>query len=177
MKERRLMLYIAASLDGYIATADEDLEWLLSVEGEGDNGFSEFYDTVDTILLGRKTYDWIMTHEGQNFPYKGKECYVFSRTPHDRTEHVTFLSEDAVSFAASLKNKPGKAIWLVGGGLLLDEFLRRDAINEIILNIAPALLGKGIPLFHSKDMQTALTLKSVRRFGQFVELHYTVNNK
>ncbi|WP_338322965.1 hypothetical protein [Oceanobacillus halophilus] len=59
-KKRKLLLFIASSLDGYIAAKDESLEWLYNVDGEGDNGFSEFYDTVDTVLLGKRTYDWVM---------------------------------------------------------------------------------------------------------------------
>jgi len=72
-------LYFATSLDGYIATEDESLEWLFNVEGEGDNGYSEFYETVDTILMGNKTYEWIIRHETGEFPYKNKDCYVFTR--------------------------------------------------------------------------------------------------
>ncbi len=65
---RKVIVYIATSLDGYIATKDESLDWLFKVEGEGDNGYSEFYDTIDTIVLGRRTYDWIMNEEKGNFP-------------------------------------------------------------------------------------------------------------
>ncbi|WP_243156519.1 hypothetical protein [Clostridium sp. C8-1-8] len=68
--KRNLVLYIATSLDGYIATEDDSLEWLFKIEGEGDNGYSEFYNTVDTILIGRRTYDWIIEEEKGNFPYK-----------------------------------------------------------------------------------------------------------
>ena len=61
--QRSVVLFIASSLDGYIATKDESMEWLYNVEGEGDNGFSAFYETVDTVLLGKKTYDWVMKHD------------------------------------------------------------------------------------------------------------------
>lgn len=89
-KQRKLVLLIATSLDGYIATKDDSLDWLFKVEGEGDNGISEFYETVDTILMGRKTYDWIITHMTEEFPYKNKECYVFSRQENEDTEDVKF---------------------------------------------------------------------------------------
>ena len=79
-KKRNLILFIASSLDGYIATKDESLEWLYNVEGEGDNGYSEFYDTVDTILMGKRTYDWVLNQDLKEFPYKNKECYVFTRS-------------------------------------------------------------------------------------------------
>lgn len=70
--KRDLILFIAMSLDGYIATKDESLEWLFNVEGEGDNGYSDFYETVDTVLMGKKTYDWMTRHVTGEFPYKNK---------------------------------------------------------------------------------------------------------
>jgi dihydrofolate reductase len=105
IKQRKVVLYTAASLDGFLATEDHNLEWLFAVEGEGDNGYSEFFDTVDTILLGRVTYDWLMDYEKGNFPYKDKECYVFSRSKRDNTNNVTFVDEDIVPFIQELKKK------------------------------------------------------------------------
>lgn len=174
VRKLKTVLYIAASLDGYIAAEDESLDWLLNVEGDGDNGFSKFYDTVDTILMGRKTYDWIMEHEGQDFPYKGKECYVFSKARQESSKNVTFINSDPAEFAESIKNKRGKNIWLVGGGILIDAFFKQKAVDTIIINIAPIILGSGIPLFHDSDLQTRLSLKKIRRYNQFAELHYEV---
>ncbi len=174
MNERKIVLYIAASLDGYIATNEENLEWLFQVAGEGDNGYSEFYDTVDTILLGRVTYDWIMQHEQGNFPYEGKECYVFSRKYQEDTEHVKFVNDDIEAFVNSLQRKEGKRIWLVGGGKILQDFLEKRLIDEMILNIAPVVLGSGIPLFRESNISTQLTLKKINRFNQFVEMRYDV---
>lgn len=174
MDKRKLVLYIATSLDGYIATKEESLEWLFSVEGEGDNGYSEFYDTVDTILIGRVTYDWIMKQENGNFPYKGKECYVFSRTKKEDNEYVHFVNDNVIELTRKLKQTDGKKIWIVGGGNLLHTFLQEDLVDELIINIAPVLIGKGIPLFIEKEQQTALSLKSMQRFGQFTELSYQV---
>ena len=174
MEQRKVVLYIASSLDGYIATKEHNLDWLFSVEGEGDNGYSKFYETVDTILIGRVTYDWIMEHENGNFPYKGKECYVFSRTKKEENEHVTFVDEDIAPFMKDLKSKNGKSIWLVGGGELLVNFIKENLVDELFITVAPRLLGKGIPLFKSSDFQTSLTLISINRFNQFAELHYEV---
>ena len=72
--QRKIVLFIATSLDGYIATEDDSLEWLFKVEGDGDNGYSDFYDTVDTVIMGRRTYDWLLEQELESFPYEGKEC-------------------------------------------------------------------------------------------------------
>ncbi|MCG7344463.1 dihydrofolate reductase family protein [Sporosarcina sp. ACRSL] len=173
-KKRNLVLYIAVSLDGYIATEDESLEWLFNVEGEGDNGYSEFYETVDTVLIGKKTYDWIIRHETREFPYKNKECYVFTRSSIEDTEDVKFINDDIVSITNKLKNQERRDIWIVGGGELLHHFVKEKLVDEIILTVAPVIIGKGIPLFNKGDYQLDLTLKGTRNFNQFVELHYGV---
>lgn len=174
MNQRKLVLFIASSLDGYIATEEHSLDWLFAVEGEGDNGISKFYETVDSILMGRVTYDWIMDYEKGKFPYEGKECFVFSKSRKEDNPYVTFVNEDIPQFTKNLKNKNGKAIWLVGGGNLLDTFMKENLVDEIIITIAPVLIGSGIPLFKNYHFQTSLLLKSVNRFNQFVELHYEV---
>ena len=174
MNQRKIILYIAASLDGYIATEEHSLDWLFSAEGKNDNGFSKFYDTVDTFLIGRATYDWIMNAEKGNFPYKGKECYVFSRMPKCNNEYVTFVNEDVITFTKNLKNNDGKNIWVVGGGELLHAFIKGQLVDELWITIAPVLLGKGIPLFKPTDNQTSLLLRKITQFNQFVELQYDV---
>lgn len=173
-KKRKLVLFIASSLDGYIATKDESLEWLDNVEGEGDNGYSEFLDTVDTIVFGKRTYDWLMKQDIEEFPYKDKECYVFTRSSIEDTEDVKFIHEDVSKFVDQLKSLDGENIWIVGGGELLHSFLQEKLVDELIITVAPILLGTGIPLFREGDYQLDLTLKGTRRFNQFVELHYEV---
>ncbi|QQZ07653.1 dihydrofolate reductase family protein [Heyndrickxia vini] len=173
-KKRKVVLFISTSLDGYIATKEESLDWLFKVEGDGDNGYSEFYETIDTILFGKKTYDWVMKQGIKELPYKNKECYVFTRSPNDDKEDVKFINEDAVNFTKKLKNQEGKNIWIVGGGELLHSFLREKLVDELIIKIAPTILGKGIPLFREGDYQLNLTLKKMRNFNQFVELHYEI---
>lgn len=173
-KNRSLVLFIATSLDGFITAENESLEWLFKVEGEGDNGYSEFFSTVDTILMGKKTYDWVMRHEDGEFPYKNKECYVFTRSDMEDTDEVKFINEELVGFTDRLKEQEGGRIWLVGGGDLLHSFLKEKLVDELIVTVAPTILGKGIPLFKQGDYQLELFLKQSRRFNQFVELHYEV---
>lgn len=173
-QNRNVVLFIASSLDSYIATKEESLEWLFKVEGEGDNGYSEFYNTIDTVLMGKKTYDWIMKHGFEEFPYQNKDCYVFTRSTIEDTENVKFVSPDIPDFVNELKSQPGKNIWIAGGGELLQSFLKESLVDELIVTIAPALIGKGIPLFKEGDYQLDLSLKGTRNFNQFVELHYEV---
>jgi dihydrofolate reductase len=171
---RRIVLFIAMSLDGYIATKDEKLDWLFRVDGEGDNGYSEFFESVDTILLGKRTYDWIMKHEAGVFPYPGKDCYVFTRAELEDTDDVQFVGGNIVQFAEALKKEDGKNIWMVGGGDILHEFLKEKLIDDLIVTVAPAIIGKGIPLFKEGDYELDLVLKGTRQFNQFVELWYEV---
>lgn len=170
--KRKLVLYIATSLDGYIATEDDSLEWLFKIEGEGDNGYSEFYKTVDTILIGRRTYDWVIDKEKGEFPYKNKKCYVFSKSISGKNENVEFINCDIVEFTNKLKEEVGGNIWIVGGGNLLHFFIKERLVDEFIVTIAPTLIGSGIPLFKEFDFELELKLKDIRRFNQFAELHY-----
>src|SRR5690625_1925303 len=156
-KKRNLVLFIASSLDGYIATKDDSLEWLYHVEGEGDHGFSEFYDTVDTILMGKRTYDWVMNQDLKEFPYKDKKCFVFTRSFTEHTEDVTFVNGDLADFVNELKSEDGKNIWMVGGGELLHSFMQEKLVDELIITVAPTLLGKGIPLFKEGNNQINLS--------------------
>jgi dihydrofolate reductase len=171
---RNVVLFIAQSLDGYIATKEDSLDWLFKVEGEGDNGYSEFYEEVDTIIMGKRTYDWIMNYEKGQFPYKNKNCYVFSRSQLEDTADVKFVNEDIINFTNSLKKEEGKNIWVVGGGDLLHTFFKEKLLDELILTTAPSIIGDGIPLFKPGNYQLELNLKRTRTFNQFVEVHYTV---
>lgn len=170
--KRKVIVYIATSLDGYIATEDDSLDWLFKVEGEGDNGYSEFYETIDTIILGRRTYEWIMRVENENFPYKNKKCYVFTKSSYELNENVEFVSNDIVEFINRLKDTDGKNVWIVGGGELLSYIVKENLVDEFIITIAPTIIGTGIPLFKKHNIEIELELKSIRRFNQFAELHY-----
>lgn len=169
---RKLVLYIAQSLDGYIAREDESLDWLFKCEGAGDNGYSAFYETVDTILLGRKTYQWVLRNVESGFPYRGKKCYVFSRTLTGKSESVEYVNQDVVSFTASLKARHGKDIGMVGGTEVLNPLLCEKLVDDFIIHVAPTIIGQGIPLFKSGSYEMWLELVKVTQYNQFVELHY-----
>lgn len=142
---RLLKLYIAASLDGYIAGHEGEIDWL-DAGGDLDYGYQEFYESVDTTLMGNSTYPLTLTVD--EFPYKKKTNYVFTRgTPPADTEYVRFVSGDISAFVRSLKEAPGEDIWLVGGGQINTVMLNDGLIDEIILTVFPLVLGKGIPLF------------------------------
>lgn len=169
--ERKISCYIAASLDGYIATKDDSLDWLFKVEGEGDAGYAEYMSRIDTIVMGRRTYEWVMAQENGAFPYTEQDCYVFTSSRTGEDAFVTFTDEGVASFAKRLREKPGKDIWVVGGSGLLHAFLQEQLIDEFIISIAPTLIGDGIPLFQESAFEQEFTLKSTKQYGQFAQLH------
>ncbi|RXZ79897.1 dihydrofolate reductase [Paenibacillaceae bacterium] len=170
--KRPVVLYIAATLDGYIARENGEIDWLLNVEGEGDNGYSTFYETIDTVLIGKKTYD--QTFElAEEFPYADKKCYVFTHSAQPPNPHVTFVNEDVAGFVQQLKVQEGSKIWIVGGADILDVLMKEKLVDEFIVAIAPVILGNGIPLFKPNNPEMKLTLKQAERMGQFVMLQYT----
>lgn len=171
--KRKFVCYIAESLDGYIATEDDSLEWLFKVEGEGDAGYSEFMETIDTVVMGRRTYDWVMEMEKGEYPYKNIKTYVFSRTiPASAAGEVEFTDMAIPAFAEQLKGEPGKNIWVVGGSTLLAGFLEAGLIDEFIISVAPVTIGSGIPLFQKTVLATEYKLRDVKRYGEFAQLHY-----
>ena len=143
----RVILYIATSMDGYIARTDGSVDWLESVESEyEDYGYSDFLKSVDIVLMGRKTFDQVLSFG--EWPYAGKQTIVFSRQPEnsDRSD-VRFFS--GTPEALSQQIDKDSTVWLVGGGQLNNLFLASHAIDEIILSIIPVCLGDGIPLFRT----------------------------
>ncbi|MCL6443457.1 MAG: dihydrofolate reductase family protein [Alicyclobacillus sp.] len=174
---RKLVFYGAVSLDGYLARKDGALDWLFATEGEEDMGYADFYATVDTVLMGRKTYDQILINSPDRFPYKGKECCVFSRTLTGTTSAVQFVNDDIVEFTRWLKSREGKSIWMVGGGEALHPLIRAQLVDEFIIQIAPSIIGRGIPLFLPGDVNFRLLLVDVKRYKQFAELHYVTRSE
>jgi dihydrofolate reductase len=144
MTERRIVLYLAASLDGFIARRDGGIDWLPAL-GPEDYGYAQFLSTVDTVVMGRTTYEQILTLGP--YLYREKKGYVFSTRRRGRDEDVEFVSGDVAEFAADLRSAPGKDIWLVGGARLAQEFLHVGAVDVLVLTIIPRLLGEGIALF------------------------------
>ncbi|REK74437.1 dihydrofolate reductase family protein [Paenibacillus paeoniae] len=173
--KRPVALYIAISLDGYIARENGEIDWLYEIEGEGDNGYSEFYETIDTVLMGNKTYEHTFELADQ-FPYPDKKCYVFSRSEQEPTSHVTFVTGDVTGFIEKLKEHDGSKIWIVGGAEILDVLLKSKLVDEFIITMMPTILGKGIPLFKKDNPELKLFLAETKRYGQMVQLRYSVKS-
>jgi dihydrofolate reductase len=168
---RKIILYIAASLDGYIARENGAIDWLPAEDPKEDYGYKAFLGSVDTIIMGRKTYDQILTFS--EFPYKDKKCYVFT-TDFNRFDHnVQFVDKNITCFTGNIKHQKGSDIWLVGGSEIIDIFIKAKMIDEIILFIIPTILGNGIPLFRHDDNEIKLQLKYSKQYPSgIVQLNY-----
>ncbi|BBI36441.1 dihydrofolate reductase family protein [Cohnella abietis] len=173
MKNNKVVLYIAMSLDGYIAKSNGSVDWLFDVEGDGeDNGYNHFYSTVGTIVMGRLTYDEVL-QLADDFPYANKTCYVLSRSKQAPAPHVIFTDEDINALIPRLKNESDGDVWLVGGGQLVAAFLEANLLDELQIAVIPKVLGEGIPLFPKGTLPSAFRLTQIQQFGQIVSLSYT----
>lgn len=170
---RKVILYIAASLDGYIAKPNDDLEFLSIVEQEGqDYGYAEFIKTVDAVIVGRKTYDKVISM-GFDFPYADKDAYVITRTPSPDLGSVKFYTGDLKSLVDKLKSEKGKNIFCDGGAEIVNELLKNDLIDEFIISIIPILVGNGTKLFKDGRPEQKLELVSAKSFDKgLTQLHY-----
>jgi dihydrofolate reductase len=171
MKKNNVILYIAMSMDGFIARPDGSVDWLDNVEGEGDNGYSDFYNKVGTVVMGRSTYEEVLKLTDE-FPYAGKACYVLTRSYKDENPHVTFTDQAIESLITSLQESSVGYIWLVGGGQLIKQFLEKKLIDEIELYIMPKLIGEGIRLFQDGTPAADFELIDTGRSGEIAALKY-----
>ncbi|MBD2185163.1 dihydrofolate reductase [Planktothrix sp. FACHB-1355] len=159
---RKIRLYIASSLDGYIARTSGDVDWLFT---DADYGYTEFLAQVDTILMGNKTYQQVLGFG--EYPYKGKQVFVFSNTLPGQKDNnnVEFIGGDLNEFVNNLRQSPGGDIWLVGGSEIIHYFLKHSLIDELILSIHPIILGDGISLIvKDASLQTSLKFKTVKTY-------------
>jgi dihydrofolate reductase len=154
----------ASSLDNFIARKDGSYDWIMWSKETGEY-MQEYWKTIDTILMGRKTYEVALKH-GASGEHSGIKTYVFSRTLEPRsTGSLTILSDDVVEFVRRLKQEDGKDICVMGGGLLAKPLLEAGLIDELGFSIHPVLLGSGIPLWYEMPQQIDLELMKCKQFS------------
>ena len=176
---RTLSIYIATSLDGYIAKPNDDLGFLKLVEKEGeDYGYSEFTETIDTIILGRKTYDWVLKEIGTSHYDNGdRNVYVISRTERTAIGKTTFYTGDLTALVQKLKAENGKNIYCDGGAEIINELLKKDLVDEMIISIIPILLGDGTRLFKDGRPEQELEFVKAKTFETgLTQVHYKRKN-
>jgi dihydrofolate reductase len=175
MNNRKLILYIACSLDGYIAKPNDDLGFLGIVQKEGeDYGYNDFVSTVDTVIIGRKTYDWV-TGQGFDFPHSDKECYIITRQEKPKVGNLTFYNGELKKLVLELKAKNGKNIFCDGGSEIVNQLLSEKLFDELIISVVPVLVGSGTRLFTDGRPEQELELVSAKSFETgLLQLHYKI---
>jgi len=174
-RKRKFIVYVAVSADGFIARRDGSVDWLDRPNLKGDHGMGAFYRSIDTCVLGRKTYD-VSVKFGMADGYAGKKNYVFSRTVSKAASpKVSVVSGDVHIFSERLRSEKGKHIWLVGGAELVAAFLDSGQVDEFIIHLIPTMIGEGIPLVAPRHRDVPLKLLTTKRFPDgVVRLHYAV---
>ena len=156
--KRKIILNLAMSIDGFIADLDGKFDWIV---GDGSKTldtaekftFEDFLAHVDTVVMGRRAFE-VCDPE----MFTAQKIIVASSGSHEDRDHICFISEDPVHHIQKLQEKEGKDIWIFGGGILADAFIKSDIIDEFIIGIIPVILGKGIPLFLGEHEMRLLSL-------------------
>lgn len=168
-----IVYYVATSLDGYIATLGDGIDWLdnFNVEGE-DYGYAAFYDAIDALVMGRRTYEKVVSFG--EWVYPGKPCWVCSQQAlKPAAPEVTVTAASPSEVVAELQSRNLRRVWLVGGGALATAFSSSGLLNEYILSVMPIVLGSGIPLLTSSDQRRSLQLLTSKTYPNgVVQLHY-----
>jgi len=170
--------FVASSLDGFIATADDNLAWLLQFDGfeGGQDSYDAFMADVGCIVMGGETYAWLREHEPDTWPYPGTPSWVFTRHEHSAPDgaDVTFVRGAVGEFVDDLKDAAGgRNVWVVGGGVLAAQFADAGLLDELIVSVIPVVLGSGKPLLPMAGPTPPLELTSSRTLGRgIVELRY-----
>jgi dihydrofolate reductase len=169
----------ATTLDGYIATEDNDLSWLFQFEGEDPtNPYDEFIENVGALAMGATTYEWIRRHAPGEWAYEDRPTWVFTHrdlTPIEGA-NLTFTSDDVRSVHARMVQAAGgRDVWLVGGGDLVGQFLDHGLLDEVWVSITPVVLGAGAPLLPRRRTDP-MRVVEVRHHdgGPFVHVHYSL---
>ncbi len=172
--------YTASTLDGFIATEDDSLEWLFPLGDINDTGYPGFIKDVGALAMGSATYEWMLRHiveAGAPWPYS-QPSWVFSSRPREPVAgaDIRFVKGDVRPVHAEMKAAAaGKNIWLVGGGDLVGQFYEAGLLDELIVQVGSVTLGRGKQLLPRRITNPALRLVSARRIGPgFAELRYEV---
>ena len=172
---RNVVLFIAMSLDGFIADQNGKVDWLNGHGGQEDavDPYSIFIETVDTVIMGWNTYHQIVTElSPDQWIYQDLTSYVITHRELPSTDRIHFTHTDPCSLVRKLKLASGKAIWICGGGTIIQPLMRSGLIDEYNISIIPTILGAGIRLFAETDIARNLRLLRTRSYNGITELIY-----
>lgn len=172
---RKVNLFIAMSLDGYIADAKGGVDW---IAGQGNNEenidtYSEFIKDIDTVLMGWNTYYQVTTElSPNNWVYEGMTTYVFTHQQEKSTDEIKFTDENPVYLINKLKQQNGKDIWICGGADLIQQLIKGELVDKYYISIIPTLLGKGLRLFGESFQEQKLKLINTKNYNGIVDIVY-----
>ena len=172
---RNVILFIAMSLDGYIADREGKVGWLSgqSDDGEMIDTYGEFAAQVDTVVMGWNTYDQIITElSPEEWVYKGMTCHVITHRDCPSTEMIRFTDEHPGSLIRDLRKQEGKDIWICGGAEIVRQLMAENLIDIYYISVIPVLLGSGIRLFGGNEEAIPLRLVKTLSYNGITELVY-----
>lgn len=173
---RKTVLYIAISLDGFIADQESSVDWLVGDQSCDleETSYDEFIKTIDTVILGHTTYHQIVTElSPESWPYEGKQTYVFTHRAYPSHLEIEFVNEQDISvFIDELKRQEGKDIWICGGASIVNQCLNNDKIDRLHLTLIPCLLGNGIRLFEKQKQMKRFKLISNSSYNGMADVVY-----
>lgn len=172
---KNVILYIAVSLDGYIADCQKSVNWIKGQDDstEMQDTYSTFFPTVDTIIMGKNTYDQITTElSPEKWPYLGAKTYVFTHKKTNDTKDIIFTNENPSLLVKRIKQQEGKNIWICGGADIVNQLLIEDLIDTFRISIIPVVLGGGIRLFEETNTMIDLRLVHTIQYNGIIEAIY-----
>ncbi|MEM1309742.1 MAG: dihydrofolate reductase family protein [Cyanobacteria bacterium P01_H01_bin.153] len=165
------VLYIATSIDGYIASTDGGVDWLNEIAADDESiGYESFYSTIDALIMGATTYEQVLGFGP--WPYAGKPTYVLTHRNLSSDRPDIAFKHNFEAVIAAVERQGFCRIWVVGGGRVASEFMNRSLISEVILTIAPIILGDGISLYQDIATQKLQLINMRSLSAGLAELHY-----
>lgn len=166
-----VFFYGCITMDGYLADKNHNLDWLHESGTTEETGYDNFYDKMDVTIMGKRTFNEIQNLENVDSIYPTTKNYVFTHENALSSQGFYPINGRVTEFVKQIE--PDKNIWIVGGNTILAPLLDADLVDHMIIQIAPVLLGAGIPLFSQTEVLKRFCLKEVKKYGQFAELIYS----
>ncbi len=172
---RKIVLFIAMSLDGYIADRNGKVDWLIGQDNEveTDDSYADFEKSIDTVIMGWTTYHQVVTELSPNqWVYENLQSYVLTHRNCPSTKNIKFISADPCALVKELKGEVGKDIWICGGADIVRQLMAQDLIDTYHISIIPTILGEGTRLFPDNGQEIKLRLITVKNSNGITELLY-----
>lgn len=172
---KKIILFIAMSLDGYIAGTDGNVSWLQGQDPAGEDmaGYYEFIKDIDTVIMGWKTYHQIITElSPEEWMYNDLKSYIITHKELPSTENILFANENICELINKLKQEDGKDIWICGGASIINPLIRENLIDRFHISIIPTILGNGIRLFETAEAEVKLKLIKTQSYNGITDVIY-----